>query len=80
MQISVSSTAHTYIVLDIRLAPVEKKNSTSFIVPVLAAEMQGGETAAVLDVEIGLERTGQSAPGLSGEQLPSPCRERSQSD
>ena len=44
----------SHVVLDVRLATVEKKNPARLVVPVLTTEVERGEAAAVLDVEVGL--------------------------
>ena len=45
-----------HVVLDVRLATVEKKNPARLVVSVLTTEVERGEAAAVLDVEVGLQR------------------------
>ena len=43
----------THVVLDIRFAAGEEDDPTGLVVPVLAAEVEGGKAAPVLDVEVG---------------------------
>ena len=45
-----------HVVLDVRFATVEKKNPARLVVSVLTTEVERGEAAAVLDVEVGLQR------------------------
>ena len=46
----------SHVVLDVRLASVEKENSARLVVSVLTTEVERREAAAVLDVEVGLQR------------------------
>ena len=45
----------SHVVLDVRLATVEKKNPACLVVTVLTTEVERREAAAVLDVEVGLQ-------------------------
>ena len=44
----------SHVVLDVRLASVEKENPARLVMTVLTTEVERGEAAAVLDVEVGL--------------------------
>ena len=46
----------SHVVLDVRLATVEKKNPARLVVSVLTTEVERREATAVLDVEVGLQR------------------------
>ena len=59
---------NTHIVLDVRFAPAQEEDPASLIVPVLAAEVERGEPASVLDVRVGLG-AGQKV-GWLAETLP----------
>ena len=43
----------SHVVLDVWLAPGEEEDPAGLVVAVLAAEVQGGEPATVLDVGVG---------------------------
>jgi hypothetical protein len=44
----------THVVLDVWLAPAEEDHPARLVVPVLAAEVERGKPAAVLDVRVRL--------------------------
>jgi len=61
--------AQTHVVLDVRLAAGEKKDAASLVVAVLAAQMEGREAAAVLDVGVSPARATEEVRGAR-EALP----------